>query len=330
MLSKFITLYLNITIPNNASIDTTIIKVNLASSADTTITEGASSKRLLQTLRSKLYDIIIAIIVAIIFFLIIKFITQLLDILANRTTKYRLTLKKIIPIFRLLMWILATFIVLQLLVPDTRSLFAFFASVGVAIGFASQDILKDIFGGIVIILDRPFQVGDKIQIGNYYGEVIAIGLRSVRIVTPDDSTVAVPNAEVVSQMVSNANSGELNCQVVADLLLPAKIDIEKVKKIAWEAAATSKYVYLKKPIVVLIGDEFKETFLTRIRIKAYVLDTRYEFAFKSEVTESAKMEYVKQNILPTGWKLWFEDEGKEGKEEKEKKNEKQEIETDLL
>ncbi|MCB0314052.1 MAG: mechanosensitive ion channel, partial [Calditrichaeota bacterium] len=53
-----------------------------------------------------------------------------------------------------------------------------------AIGFAAQDILKNIFGGLMLLLDRPFQVGDKIEAGGHYGEVVQIGLRTVRIVTP--------------------------------------------------------------------------------------------------------------------------------------------------
>ena len=54
------------------------------------------------------------------------------------------------------------------------------------------------------------------------GEVTAIGLRSVRLVTPDDSLVSVPNSDIVNQAVSNSNSGEFNCQVVAELYLPVR------------------------------------------------------------------------------------------------------------
>jgi small-conductance mechanosensitive channel len=90
--------------------------------------------------------------------------------------------------------------------------------------------------------------------------VKSIGLRSTRIVTPDDNLVSVPNAQVVDQHVANANSGELNCQVVTDLYLPNWPDENLVKRIAFDAAASSKYVYLNKPIVVLVADEFKERF----------------------------------------------------------------------
>ncbi len=98
-------------------------------------------------------------------------------------------------------------------------------------------------------------MGDKISVGNHYGEVIQIGLRTVRIVTADDSVVSIPNGEIVNQSVSNSNSGEFNCQVVAEFYLPADINVIRLKKICFLAAAVSRYAYLKKPIAVIIKNE---------------------------------------------------------------------------
>ena len=150
----------------------------------------------------------------------------------------------------------------------------------------------------MILFDRPFQVGDKIQMGNYYGEVVQIGLRTVRIVTPDDSLVSIPNSEVVNQAVSNSNAGEFNCQVVAEFFLPAHIDVQKLKRIAYRGAAVSRYVYLNKPIAVVIKNEIHEgRSLLKVRLKAYVLDLRYEFAFSSEMTEMVIQYLLKNNIV---------------------------------
>ena len=162
-------------------------------------------------------------------------------------------------------------------------------------------MFKNIFGGIMILFDRPFQVGDKIEIGEYYGEVIKIGLRSTRIVTPDDSTVSIPNGEVMSKSVSNTNYGEPNCQVVAEIYLPITVDTEKVRQIAVEAAQVSKYIFLKKPVVVLFFNEVKErrSYL-KMRLKAYVMDIRYEFQFKSEMTETVIRELIKEKIIMPG------------------------------
>jgi small-conductance mechanosensitive channel len=221
---------------------------------------------------------------------------------SERWTNLRLLIKRLIPVIRVVGWTLAIYIIIaDIFAPPIQTLIAVTASAGIAIGFASQDILKNIFGGIMIILDRPFQVGDKIQTASYYGEVVHIGLRSVRIVTPDDSLVSIPNGELVNQSVSNANAGEFNCQVVSDLYLPPDIDIVRLKKLAYRSAAVSRYAYLKKPIVIIIKNEVHQgRSLLRVRLKAYVLDLRYEFPFLSEMTETLMSEILKQGLVRAG------------------------------
>ena len=231
-------------------------------------------------------------------FSLIRAAMWLLDNVSERSASRRLFYKRLIPVVRLVVWSVMLYVVLaHVFQLDQRSLFAAAAAVGVAIGFAAQNILKNIFGGIVIIFDQPFQVGDKIRVGGTYGEVVAIGLRATRIVTPDDNEVTVPNAQVIDTQIANANTGSLDCQVVVELFIPGWSDTAKAKAIAYSAAANSKYVFLGKPVVVNVQDVFKETFLTRLAVKAYVLDTRHEFAFASDVTETAKAEFKRQGYF---------------------------------
>ncbi len=236
-----------------------------------------------------------SIVIFLIGFLGIKYIVKLFEAIGERWNNLRLLIKRLIPFFRIGSWTIVLYIIIAwILAPPIETLIAVTASAGIAIGFASQDILKNIFGGIMIIFDRPFQVGDKIQTGNYYGEVVQIGLRTVRVVTADDSLVSIPNGDLVNQSVSNSNSGEFNCQVVAEFYLPPDIDLVKLKQIAYRAAAVSRYVYLKKPIAVIIKNEIHQgRSLLKVRLKAYVQDLRFEFAFASEMTESG-------DALPSG------------------------------
>ncbi len=229
----------------------------------------------------------------------IKILSYIFNALAERSPSYRIAFKGAIPIIKIVTWsVIIAIIIISVFRPSITTMLAFSASIGVAVGFASQDILKNVFGGVVILLDRPFVSGDKIEVDKYYGEVIEIGLRSTRIVTPDDSVVTVPNAVMMNSSVSNANSGELNCQVVAEIFLPNTIDTGKVRALATEAVSVSKYVYLNKPIVILFLHEqnYNNSFI-KMKIKAYVMDTRDEFKFKSEVTEIVVKEMVKEGIL---------------------------------
>jgi MscS family membrane protein len=240
---------------------------------------------------------------AIVFILIgyfgIKFISIILQSFAERSTKYRISIKGLIPIIKIIGWAFTFFIIVAgIFQPPIATILTVTASVGIAVGFAAQDIIKNIFGGIMILFDRPFVVGDKVEIGNYYGEVIEIGLRSTRIVTADDSIVSVPNAEVMNTSVSNSNTGEPNCQVVAEIYLPITVDTSKVRQIAIEAAQVSRFIYLNKPITVLFFNEVKErrSYL-KMRLKAYVSDIRNEFAFKSDMTEIVMRELIKSKLI---------------------------------
>jgi small-conductance mechanosensitive channel len=232
-------------------------------------------------------------------FVFIRVITFILNALAERSTKYRIAFKGSIPIVKIVGWvIIVTLVIVVIYKPSVASMLAVSASIGVAIGFASQDILKNIFGGIVILLDRPFVSGDKIEVDKYYGEVVEIGLRSTRIVTPDDSLVSVPNAVMMNSSLSNSNAGEPNCQVVAEIYLPLTIDTIKTREIAIQAATVSKYIYLGKPITILFMNEVNNTHsYYKMRVKAYVMDIRDEFRFKSDMTELIITELVKEGIL---------------------------------
>lgn len=232
-------------------------------------------------------------------YLFIRLIIRVLEIFAERSAKYRISLKSIIPIVRIVIWTILIFAIVKgIYDPPLETLIAISASITIAVGLAAQDLLKNVFGGLMLLFDRPFQVGDKIETGKHYGEVIEIGLRATRIVTPDDSIVTVPNMELMNAAVSNANSGELNCQVVAEIYLPIDVDTQKVRKIATEAAQVSRYIFLKKPIVVVFFNEIiqRRSYL-KMRLKAYVMDIRYEFQFKSDMTETVINELLKQNII---------------------------------
>lgn len=229
----------------------------------------------------------------------IRFISRILEIFAEQSIKHRITIKSLTPVVKIMGWVVVIFLIVAgIYQPPTATVLAFSASIGVAVGFASQDILKNIFGGIMILFDRPFNSGDKIQVGDTYGEVVEIGLRSTRIVTPDDNLVTIPNGEIMNRSVANANAGEPNCQVVAEIYLPIDVDTTRARALATQAAQVSKYVFLNKPIVVVFSNELHPKGpIFKMKIKAYVLEIRDEFKFKSEMTEIVIKELLKEGLI---------------------------------
>jgi MscS family membrane protein len=232
-------------------------------------------------------------------FLVIRFVTGLLHRIGERSAYYRMTIKGFIPVIRIFGWIFILVIIIGgIFQPKIATVLTVTASAAIAIGFAAQDILKNMFGGIMILFDRPFQVGDKIQLDDHYGEVVEIGLRSTRIVTPGDSMVSIPNGEMMMKAVSNANNGEANCQVEAEIYLPLSADTHRIRQVAIEAAQVSRYIYLNKPITVLFSNVVMERrSYIKMALKAYVSDIRNEMIFRSDMTEIVIRELLDKKLI---------------------------------
>jgi small-conductance mechanosensitive channel len=242
--------------------------------------------------------IVTAIVLFVIAWALLKLLYFVSQWFARRFSRYRMQITGLYPVARLFVWIITVYlIIVQVFQPPANSLLALLASAGLAVGLAAQDVIRNVISGMLILFEKPFRVGDMVKIGDHYGEVVSIGLRSVQLHSFEDSLITIPNATVTGGAVSNSNSGALDEMVVTSFMVPASFDIEVVKNLAWEAAASSPYVYLKKPIVVLAEDTFNRTFLTRFTVKAYVLDVRLERVFASDVQERIKKVLLDRGIL---------------------------------
>lgn len=283
--------------------DSTIVKkkspIKSISSIIPGVKETAAQDRKTEWRFFKAGKLVSALLVFLIGWLALHYLTLLMNLLSERWPQYRLLIKGFIPVVRILGWtVLLSFIIIGVFKPPIQSVLAFTASAGIAIGFASQDILKNIFGGVVILFDKPFKVGDKIQIDSFYGEVVSIGIRTVRIVTMDDSVVAVPNSEIVSKSVSNANTGEPDCQVAAEFYFEPDLDLDKAFVLAQQCAAISRYIYLNKPIAVVFKNEMHlGRNIIHMRLKAYVIDHRFEMPFITDMSRTVYREFRKAGLV---------------------------------
>jgi small-conductance mechanosensitive channel len=242
--------------------------------------------------------ILYAILVIVIAYLAAWVINRLLSHLAQRTPSHRIQITMTIPFAKIIIYSLALYIIATAIVkPDVAELVAFFGLFGAILAFGVKDLFSDIVGGLIIMLEKPFQIGDKIAFGQYYGEVTDIGLRSTRLLTPDESLVTVPNFTIFNQPVSSSNAGKMVMLVVTDLHIDPRCDSRTAMRIAREAAVTSKFgiVSPSYPCQVLLLDN---PFYRTVRVKAYVNDVRSEFTFKSDITLRAWEEYYRQGVSP--------------------------------
>jgi small-conductance mechanosensitive channel len=174
--------------------------------------------------------------------------------------------------------------------------------------FAFKDLLGSFAAGLTLLADRTIRVGDRIAFQGEYGEVVKIGLRTVRIQTLDDNLVSIPNHLFLSHPVASANAGALDQMCVFRFYIGCNEDFDTARRIVHEATASSQYVYLGKPIKVLLKEGpvpgGAERFATHLTVKAYVLDGRYEKDFETDVTERVKRAFRERGIRSAGDLEW--------------------------
>jgi small-conductance mechanosensitive channel len=169
----------------------------------------------------------------------------------------------------------------------------------VAVGFALRDIAASMIAGLVILVDKPFQVGDRVSFEGFYGDVHSIGLRSVRLMTLDDTLITIPNSKFLTDAVASANAGHVEMMIQMDYYVAVDQDIARAKRIVQEALTTSRYVHLQLTWAVHVSEVIQENyFAVRLRAKAYVLDVRFEKAFETDVTERVLMGFRDADIQP--------------------------------
>jgi small-conductance mechanosensitive channel len=202
----------------------------------------------------------------------------------------------------------ALFVVSTLIQLTDETMLAIGGSIAVAVGFALKDLLASLLAGLIVLFDRPFQVGDRVYVGDVYGEVTEIGLRTTRIVTLDDSRVSIPNNLFLTDTVSSANGGALDQMCVFRFLLATDQDYATAKRIVYEAAVTSRFAYLRKPVLVNLKEAPVEgmdaVIAFHITCKAYVIDGRFEIAFATDVHERVKRAFGEAGIQTAGDRLW--------------------------
>jgi len=218
--------------------------------------------------------------------------------LQKKYTSRRLLILQITTIFSFITYIFGSFGLFYVIFQPTREvMITVGGSAAVAIGFALKDIVGSLIAGFILLFDRPFQVGDRVQFGNDYGEITNIGLRSVRLNTLDDSVVTIPNSKFLVDTVSCGNSGALEMMVVVKFHISIYENLERLRDMINEIVITSRFVYLEKPIKIIFEEKaISNTFVIETQVKAYVLDVKYEKDFQTDIVERSEKIFRKNNI----------------------------------
>lgn len=135
---------------------------------------------------------------------------------------------------------------------DLTSLTVLIGALGVGIGFGLQDIINNFVSGLVILFERPIQVGHRVEVGETAGRVARIGARSTTIVTNDNIALIIPNSEFISSRVVNWSlGGDQRVRFRVPFGVSYDSDPRQIERIALEVAAANKDVLQDFPPDVL-------------------------------------------------------------------------------
>jgi small-conductance mechanosensitive channel len=200
--------------------------------------------------------------------------------------RYRLLIKQSVPFWKaLVLTIVVSYVINLFFKLSGQNLLALSGTIALTLGFAFKDYITAVIAGIITLFEAPYRVGDRIQIGNHYGEVTDFGLRGIRVKTPDDNLITIPHSKILTEAIANSNSGQLEAQVTTHFYFHHNVDVEAVIEILYQAAYSSKYTQLKLPITVIVSEEL---WGTHFKLKSYPMDARDEFIYQTDLTRRSK------------------------------------------
>ena len=171
-----------------------------------------------------------AVILAVVCLVVVKLILKVYDKLVEKS-KIELMIRKILRIaVKSLLLFMAIIIVLSSLGISVTSLVAALSVVGVAFSLAIQGFLSNVFGGIQIISNQPFHVGDFVDAGGESGVVLEVGLFYTKLHSGDNKLVQIPNSAIANSNIVNYSS-EPTRRVDITVTASYDDDTEKVKAV---------------------------------------------------------------------------------------------------
>ena len=145
-----------------------------------------------------------------------------------------------------LIMIIGAVIAFQFIGIDLTGLAIILGFLSVGIGFGLQNITSNFVAGLILLLERPIKVGDRVMVGSQEGDVVEIKMRSTTIRTLNNVAVIVPNSEFVSSKLENWSYGDQKVRLDVDVGVSYESDLETVIRSLMEVAAEHPEV-LKNP-----------------------------------------------------------------------------------
>ncbi len=190
---------------------------------------------------------------------------------------------------------LTVIVVLEHFGQSVTSLVTILGAGSLALGLAAQDTISNMIAGFIIMIDRPFRVGDRVKIpSGEIGDVFEIGLRSTKILDFDNNVLIAPNSELVKAKIINFGYPDSEIRVAVDVTAAYGSNIDQVKSILLKAAHEQKEV-LKEPVPEAFLMKFGDYGL-HFSLYCRVPDIKLQFATAEKIRVQVYHEFAHAGI----------------------------------
>ncbi len=171
---------------------------------------------------------------------------------------------------------------------------------GIAIGFAAKDTLSNLIAGVLLIIDRPFEIGDRIEVWSApsgsatWGDVIDIGLRATKIKTTDNIVIIIPNNEIMRRDIVNYTIISTQIRVRINIGIAYSANIEKAKALIVAVAESLDWVS-REPAPKVVVRNFGESSVD-LQLRVWINDARRRIDTISYITDKIKEAFDKNGI----------------------------------
>jgi small-conductance mechanosensitive channel len=207
--------------------------------------------------------------------------------------------EKIVPTFRKIIKFFLLIIIIMIIADHFElpisKIWAMAGIGSLAVAFAAKDTLANIISGIIILFDRPFLVGDRIELSDgTFGDVIDIGIRSTKILSFDNTIFILPNAEISNKRVTNHAYPDFKIKIRQKIGVAYGSDIEKVKKIINDILDKHPGV-LNNPPWGIYFLEFGDSSLNLLIIY-WISDYKNKFNITDKINTEINNRFLEENI----------------------------------
>jgi len=216
--------------------------------------------------------------------------------LLDDTPERDLQVKKmtLFPLFRLAIIIVGFLFAINILGLGVDKLTVIIGALSVGIGLGLQNIINNFVSGVILVFEKPFKIGDYIEIGDKMGQVLEIGIRSSTLLTDQGAKVIVPNGDLLSGRLVNWTFSNTDIRVNFELVVSNEGQIEDIKTYIRTKLAEQKHVDKSVPIKVHTKDITATDY--RLSVQVGISNVKYIERFRSKFLEEITSQMKAQGV----------------------------------